>query len=306
MELKMRPSFWLILIVLTLLPTLAMAELRVVATTGDLAAAARAILGDDGHVDVLVRPAEDPHFVEPRPSFVRLVARADMVAYVGMDLEIGWLPTLITGSRNPKVQAGQPGDFNASRHVVARDVATGRVDRSMGDVHAAGNPHYTTEPRQMARIAIAMGQALGQLEPAKAEVFRERARNLARECIRLAQTWEARFAEIPEERRQFVSYHAAWSYVANWLALEDVAQIEPKPGIGPNPRHVAHVVRLIEERKVPVIIQLDYYPVTTGNLIADRTPAKLLVLPAQTRENETYIEHIGGLAAMIYEVLRGQ
>lgn len=299
----MRSTFWIVFSLLILWPAFAMSEVRIVATTGDLAATARAIVGEDGQVELLVRSGQDPHFVDPRPSFVRHVARADMVAFVGMELEVGWLPTLMTGSRNPKVLPGQPGHFDASRYVVPRGVAAGRVDRSMGDVHPEGNPHYSTDPRQMARVALAMAQALGQIRPEKADVFRERARDFARDCIRIAQKWEAEFAKIPESKRRFISYHEAWNYVAHWLGLDEVAHIEPKPGIPPNPRHVAHLVRLIEERGVSIIVQLDYYPMTTGNLLADRTKTELVIVPAQTREDQTYIEHIEELVTLIHEGL---
>jgi zinc/manganese transport system substrate-binding protein len=302
----MRTISSIIFLALILVPMAATAEVRIVATTGDLAAAARAIVGDDGSVELLVRPVEDPHFVDPRPSYVRHVARADLLVFVGLDLEVGWLPTLMTGSRNPKIQPGQPGHFDASRHVVAQEVPTGAIDRSMGDVHPGGNPHYSMDPRQMARVGLALGQTLGRLRPEQAEVFQARARDFARDCIRVAQKWEKSFEELSKKDRQFVSYHKAWGYVATWLSLDEVIQIEPKPGIPPNPRHVARVVKTIDEREIPVILQLDYYPTTTGNLIAGRTGARLVAVPAQTREDQTYVEHIDELVGKIYGGMRGR
>lgn len=295
--------FVVTLLVLVALPSQATAELRIVTTTGDLAAMARAIVGDDGQVENLVRPTEDPHFVDPRPSFARILNRADMVVYVGLDLEVGWLPTLVTRARNDAIQRGRPGNFDASRFIQPLDVATGRVDRSMGDVHPEGNPHYTTDPRQMARVALAFGQALGELRPAMADEFRERSREFARECIRLAQRWEESFAEIPEEYRQIVSYHNAWSYVAHWLNLDDVIQIEPRPGVPPNPRHVGRVREMIEARNIGVILQLEYYPQTTANVLAERMGVEVIVAPAQTRADESYIDHIDNIVRPIYEAL---
>lgn len=282
----------------------ASAQLRVVATTPDLGAIATEVLGDHGEVEVLVRPSDDPHFVDPRPSFVPILNRADLLLLVGMDLEIGWLPTLITGARNPKIQSGQPGYFDASRHVVAADVPRGPVDRTMGDVHPGGNPHYTTDPRQGARIALALGRHLAELDPPHADAYIERSRSLARDLIRLAQRFELQFRELPEERRKVVTYHKSWSYVASWLSLDDVMQIEPKPGVPPNPRHVARLVETITEREVPVILQLSYYPTRTAEMLSERTGARLLRLPAQTREDQTYVQHLEGLANAIYETVK--
>jgi zinc/manganese transport system substrate-binding protein len=299
-------SAWVVIVwtLILALPSVAGAELRVVATTGDLAAMARVILEDDGVVETLVRPAEDPHFVDPRPSFARHLNRADLVVFVGLDLEIGWLPVLISRSRNSGIQAGEAGHFDASAFIQPTDVSTGRVDRTMGDVHPGGNPHYTTDPRQMARVALAFGRTLGELRPAMAEEFRERSREFARDCIRFAQEWEEKFDEIPEEHRRFISYHKSWTYVASWLSLEDVTQIEPRPGVPPNPRHIAHVVEVIEARKVGVILQLEYYPRTTANTLAERTGVQVIQVPAQTRDDQTYFEHLEEIIRPLYEAMK--
>ncbi|RDV36888.1 zinc ABC transporter substrate-binding protein [Bradymonadaceae bacterium TMQ3] len=296
--------FGLIATLLIMAASPASAELRVVATTPDLGAIATEVLGDQGTVEVLVRPGDDPHFVDPRPSFVPLLHRADLLVLVGMDLEVGWLPTLITGARNPKIQAGQPGYFDASAHIVAADVPRGPVDRTMGDVHPGGNPHYTTDPRQGARVALALGRHLAELDPPHAEAYVKRSRDLARDLIRLAQRFELQFRELPAERRQVVTYHKSWTYVAGWLSLTDVMQIEPKPGVPPNPRHVARLVETIQERNVPAILQLNYYPTRTAEQLSERTDATLLRLPAQTSEGQRYVEHLEALAERIYETLK--
>lgn len=308
----MKPSFsprpsWLFALIFALLvafPALATAEIRVVTTTADLAAMARAILQDDGQVEALVRPSEDPHFVDPRPSFARHLNRADMVVFVGMDLEIGWLPTLIERARNSNIQRGRPGHFDASEFVQAMDMPSGRVDRSMGDVHPGGNPHYSTDPRQMARVALAFGRALGEIRPAMADEFQERAREFARECIRFAQEWERKFAEIPREDRKMITYHKAWTYVAAWLDIEDVVHVEPKPGVPANPRHIAHVRDLIEAQEIGVILQLEYYPRTVANVLADRTNIQLLQVPAQTREDQTYFEHMEQIVRPLFDLMK--
>ncbi|MBA2664920.1 MAG: zinc ABC transporter substrate-binding protein [Bradymonadaceae bacterium] len=305
---KSLPNTMKLLIILAfalamVLPASGLAEVRIVATVGDLAAMAREVAGGDAVVDLLARPSEDPHFVDPKPSYVRRLARADVLVYTGVDLEIGWLPTLLIGSRNAALQPGQPGNFDASHHVVLQGVAAGPVDRSMGDVHPGGNPHYTTDPRQMARVALAFGQTMGRIDPDNAPAYRERARNFARDCIRTAQRWEEHFAQLPANARKFVSYHEAFNYVASWLGLEDVIRIEPKPGIAPNPRHVARVVEAIKSQKIRLILQSEYYPLSTANILAQQTGAKIVVIAAQTREDQRYVEHIDHVVSLIFEGL---
>lgn len=298
-----RFSFFLATILL-LIPTLASAQLKAVATTGDLAAITKAVGGDAVQVQSLVRPGEDPHFVDPRPSYARHLNQADLLVYVGMELEVGWLPALLRQARNPKIQPGQTGNFDASRQVQALQVPTGPVDRSMGDVHPAGNPHYTTDPRQAARVALALGQTLGQLDPANADQYQTRARDFARQALEKARQWEERFAELPASSRRMITYHSSWAYIADWLSIEDVAQLEPKPGVAPGPRHVAHVAELVEQQKIKALLQLDYYPRTIAQNLARRTGLTLVVAPAQTRDNQSYFEHIDAIVSPLFDALK--
>lgn len=294
------------LLVLCLVPALAVADLKVVTTVGDLGAMAEEILQDDGEVETLVRPGEDPHFVDPRPSYARHLNDADMVVYIGLELEVGWLPTLIQQARNPDIQTGQPGHFDASDHIQPQEVPTGAIDRSMGDIHPGGNPHYNTDPRQMARAAMAFGDALGEIEPAMADEFRERSREFARENIRFAQRWEEKFAELSDDARQLIGYHNAWTYVGSWLDIDIPIQLEPKPGVPPNPRHVREVIDVIDSLGVGVIIQLEYYPTDSAEMIADRTErdVEVLSVSAQAREGQNYREHLDEVLESLYEAMK--
>lgn len=303
---RLRSIFAAIAVVLTLIPTVAAAELKVVTTIGDFGAMAEEILGDDGEVETLVRPGEDPHFVDPRPSYARHLNAADMVVYVGLELEVGWLPTLIDRARNSAIRSGQPGHLDASNYVQPREVPTGKIDRSMGDVHPGGNPHYNLDPRQMARVAMIFGDRLGQIEPAMADEFEQRSREFARDAIRFAQKWEEKFAELPEQARQLIGYHNAWAYVSDWLEVQVPIKLEPKPGVPPNPGHVADVIEVIDSREVGVITHLEYYPTETANTIADRVDREVEVLsvPAQAREGQRYIEQMDNVIRPIYEAMK--
>jgi zinc/manganese transport system substrate-binding protein len=156
MEIKKHLIIGSLFLVTLLFPQLGHADVEIVATLGDLGAAARQVGGEHVEVTTLAAPQEDPHFVDAKPSYVQDVARADLLIVNGMSLEVGWLPTLLDNSRNGQVQKGQSGYFDASTVVDRMEVPETEITRQMGDVHPEGNPHYTLDPRQMARVAIAL------------------------------------------------------------------------------------------------------------------------------------------------------
>ena len=306
MHRRMQWLFATLLGVLILVPSVATADLKVVTTVGDLGAMAQQVVGEHGEVETLVRPAEDPHFVDPRPSYARHLNQADMVVYVGLELEVGWLPTLIDQARNSDIQSGRTGHMDASQYIQAREVPAGEIDRSMGDVHPGGNPHYNMDPRQMARVAMAFGDRLGELRPALADEFEERSREFARDAIRFAQQWEEKFAQLPSEARQLIGYHNAWAYVGDWLGVQTPIKLEPKPGVPPNPRHVRQVMDVIDSRDVGVIAQLEYYSTDTADTIANRADRDVQVVsvPAQARDGEEYLEQMENLIRPVYEAMK--
>ncbi|MGM0557113.1 MAG: metal ABC transporter substrate-binding protein [Myxococcota bacterium] len=286
-------------------PDNAAAKVEIVATLGDLGSAAEHIAGEHGSVTVLAAPQQDPHFVDAKPSFVAKLSKADILVYNGMSLETGWLPTLISGSRNPAIQSGEPGDFNASEYVVKRGVPDVKIDRSMGDVHAEGNPHFTYDPRQMARVGLALGKRLAKIDSEHADYYKSRARDFAKDCIRLAQKWELAFGKLEGHQHNIVVYHEAWVYVENWLKLEPVATVEPKPGVPPNPKHVAKVMGKIRDNDARAILQMEYYPDSATKVLAKKTKAQLIRVQGHTREGESYLDRVDRLAESIYKAVTG-
>lgn len=284
-------------------PSVASAKLEVVATVGDLARAVEEVGGERVEVTALARPDEDPHYVDAKPSFVRRLSKADALVYNGMSLEIGWLPELLDNARNANIQTGATGNFDASTVIQRMGVPDTEVTRKMGDVHPEGNPHYTLDPRQMARVAIGLGKRLGELDSKHEEAYRKRARAFAKECLEVAQKWEEKFASLPAARRSVVVYHENWEYVTDWLDLQKVATVEPKPGVEPNPKHVAEVVKAIEDRDVRALLQMEYYPSSTVDQIAEKTRASVITSRGQTRNDQKYVDRIDDLAAALYESL---
>ena len=285
------------------LPRPSFAKVKVAATLGDLAAAAREVGGEHVEVHTLARPQEDPHYVDAKPSYIRLLSRADLLVYNGMSLEVGWLPELLENARNGSIQEGAEGHFDASTVVDRMGVPDTAVTRKMGDVHPEGNPHYSFDPRQMARVAIGLGKRLGEIDPAHKEGYRKRSRAFAKECLKVARKWKEKFADLDDDDREVTVYHEAWEYILDWLKLEKVITVEPKPGVDPNPKHVRKVIEAMKGAEVGLILKMEYYPSSTARTIAEKTDAKLVSSQGHTRKEQDYIERVEKLAKSIYEPL---
>jgi zinc/manganese transport system substrate-binding protein len=259
-------------------PAWATAKLNVVATTPDLAALARELGGELAEVRSLTRPNEDPHFVEPRPGLVVVLNRADLLIENGMDLEVGWLPALLDQTRNAKIRAGRPGRIVAGRGVRALEVPSA-LDRSLGDVHPGGNPHYLLDPERARIAARNIAGGLAGASPDDAERFQANLRAFERRLDERLAEWEALCAICRNAR--VVTYHKDFSYFAERFGLNVVNTVEPRPGIAPSPAHVAALIEQMKAEKVKLILQQTWYDRRVSEMIARRTGARLLILPTQ-------------------------
>lgn len=282
----------------------ARAGLKVVATLPDLAAVASVVGGPGVSVEALAG-AEDPHYVDPKPSFIVKLSQADLLLANGLELEGGWLPPLQTQARNPKVGPGGAGYLEVATCGFALREFNRSADRSQGDIHVGGNPHFNLDPRVMARIALCVAERMASLDPQGAEGYRARAAEHAAALERFSFSVRERFKAIPKERRAVVSYHQSLVYLIDWLLLYEVATLEPKPGVPPNPRHVAGVMQSMKQRQVRAIIQESYYPRKTAETLAGLTGAQVVVLDGCTgfARGESYIEHMTHIAEQIHEAL---
>lgn len=256
----------------------ASARLRVVTSVEAIAALAREVGGDRVSVQSLSRGYSDPHFVEPKPSLVTILNQADLLAYVGLELEIGWLPPLVVQSRNARIQAGMPGNLDCSIVIPVLDIPTEKVDRSMGDIHPRGNPHYLVPPENGLRIAEELANRLKQLDPGGAAIYDARLKRLREEIVRRLPGWRAKAA--PLRGTKVVTYHKSWSYVSAWLGLVEVGYIEPKPGVPPSPQHLANLIAFMKREGVSRVLVEMFYPRRTAEMVASRGGAKLVILPA--------------------------
>ncbi len=307
------PSAGLRLVVATALAVAAMgrmpaagrtAPLRVVATTEDLASIARDVGGDRVAVVALAKGYQDPHQVDPKPSFILEVSRADLLIAVGRDLEIGWLPALLASSRNGKVQVGAPGYLDASLNVRILEIPTGQITRAMGDVHPQGNPHYWLDPANGRRIAQAIRDKLGRLAPADRAHFDERYSAFDQRLAAAEVRWDRMMA--PFKGRKLVTYHRSWPNFMERFGLDVIGYVEPKPGIPAPPAHILDLIGEMKRHAVTIIVVEPYWSLRTPQAIASQTNGQALVLAPSVggaKEVTDYVQlfdyNVGLLAAAL-------
>jgi zinc/manganese transport system substrate-binding protein len=281
----------------------ARADLNVVTTLPDLAAITKAVGGDHTSVTTLALPTQDPHFVDAKPNLALALNKADLLIADGLDLEIGWLPTLQLGARNSKILSGNPGYLDASQFVKVLEVPTAKVDRSQGDVHPGGNPHYLHDPRAALAVARGIEAHLAQLDPKNAATYQANLDAFSSALEKARADWEKRLAAL--RGQPVISYHKTTAYLGDWLGFSTIAYLEPKPGIPPTPSHVAEVLLMGRQKKARLVVQEEYYPDSTSKLVAAKIPAGLVILPsgADFRGGETYIQRMERLVKKLEQGL---
>jgi ABC-type Zn uptake system ZnuABC Zn-binding protein ZnuA len=245
----------------------AAAQVKVVATTEDLASLAREVGGTKVSVTGLAKGYQDPHFVDPKPSFILAVSRADLLIVVGRELEIGWLPPLINSSRNAKIQVGGAGYLDASGNVKILEIPTGQITRAMGDVHPQGNPHYWLDPSNGRRIAQAIKDRLGQLDPGDRAYFDQRYADFDSRLAAAEKRWDAAMA--PYKGAKIVTYHRSWPNFMERFGLNVIGYVEPKPGIPPTPSHTTDLVQEMKRQGAKLIVVEPYFDLKTPQAIVN-------------------------------------
>ncbi len=267
------------------------AGLKVVATTEDLASLAREVGGDKISVVGLAKGYQDPHFVDPKPSFIFEVSRADLLILVGRELEIGWLPPLINSSRNAKIQVGANGYLDASLTVKILEIPTVQITRAMGDIHPQGNPHYWLEPANGRRIALAIKERLSQLDPANKPTFEARYADFDKRLADAEKRWDA--AMRPYRGTKIVTYHQSWPNFMERFGLSVMGYVEPKPGIPPSPSHTIDLITDMKSQGVKLIVVEPYFDLKTPQAIANQIGGTVLVLASSVggvKEATDYIK----------------
>jgi ABC-type Zn uptake system ZnuABC Zn-binding protein ZnuA len=249
------------------------AKLNVVATTPDFASIASAIGGNEVSVTTLAKPSEDPHFVDAKPSFIVKLNRADALVEGGADLEVGWLPALLDQARNSKLASGAPGRIACSQGVQLVEVPA-TLDRSKGDIHAAGNPHYLTDPFNAKAVATHIAEAFSQLDPKSAQLYQSNLNKFTTQLEAKLAEWEGLLAPFKEQ--QVVAYHDSWPYFARRFNLKIDLFLEPKPGIPPTPVHLAEVILRMRTDHIHVVMVEPYQNRKTAQTVAADTGATVV------------------------------
>jgi ABC-type Zn uptake system ZnuABC Zn-binding protein ZnuA len=263
----------------------------VVATLPDFGAIAQEVGGDKVKVTTIARGTEDQHFVDARPSYIRVLNQADVLIEGGAELEVGWLPPLVNSARNSKILADAPGHVVLSPSIRLIEVPTGPVDRSMGDVHPYGNPHFSLDPANGKIIAARLAEAFGKVDTANAAYYKEREKKFGETLDRKLAEWSKTMEPI--RGAKVVTYHKSFNYLLERFGLELVATIEPKPGIEPSPSYVNSLVPKLKEAGVKVILIEPFRPRKTPEYVAKEVGAKLLLLPGSVGGNDKVKDYFG-------------
>ncbi|MGI8784129.1 MAG: metal ABC transporter substrate-binding protein [Acidobacteriota bacterium] len=317
--------------------------LKVCATIPDLGSLAREIGGDQVAVTVFCKPSEDPHFVEAKPSFMKALSQADLFIVVGMELEVGYAPVLLTGARNGRVLVNSPGYVDASQVIDALDVPTGTIDRSLGDVHSFGNPHYMLDPLNGLKVAALLRDRMTKLRPEKADYFKARyddfRKRLGNTMVgeKLAEKYEleklallaehGRLGEFLKEQGEdnllggwlsamlarrgtkYADEHALWVYFARRFGLENIGHMEPVPGIQPTTKQLGMLIDKMRAERIPLILHTPYYDIKHARFVADKTGAKVVTLANQVGAipgTDDYISMIDVNVRLVAGALEGK
>ena len=261
----------------------ARADIKVLACEPEWGALVKELAGDKASVYVATTGLQDPHRIEARPSLVAAARNTQLVVCTGAELEVGWLPLLIRQSGNSAIQPGKPGNFEAAAYVRKLEIPD-RLDRADGDVHAAGNPHIQTDPRNIALVAEPLARRLAELDPANAAVYQARSADFLARWKAAIQRWDKEAA--PLRGVPVVVQHKAFPYLQQWLGLVEVAVLEPKPGVEPTSAHLSAVLAGLQAKPAKMILRAAYNDGRGAEWLADRTKLPVVVLPFTVGGNE--------------------
>jgi len=293
---------WLCAVLLAgwLLP--ASAALSVFATVPEWGALVEELGGDKVKIYTATNALQDPHHVEAKPSLIARARGADLVVATGAELEIGWLPLVLQQAGNPKVQPGKPGYFEAATFVTLLDKPT-RLDRADGDVHAAGDPHLQTDPRNIAKVAAPLAARLAELDPENAAVYQSRYKAFAERWTAAIANWDKQAA--PLRGVPIVVQHKAFTYLIAWVGLKEVATLEPKPGVEPTTSHLGEVLATLQRTPAKMVLRAAYQSDRASQWIAERAKINAVTLPFTVGGTEQAKDLYGLFDDTIARLLKG-
>jgi zinc/manganese transport system substrate-binding protein len=266
-----------ILLLFTLVfSTASLAKFNIFTCEPEWAALAHEIGGDKIKVFSATHGKQDPHFIQARPSLIAKIRKAGLLVCTGAELEIGWLPLLLRKSANGKIQPGQEGNFIATSFVKLLDKPT-QIDRSQGDVHASGNPHVQNDPRRMAEIAQKLSQRMQQLDSDNAQFYQQNTVEFLLKWNTSIEKWQDQ--ALPLKGRKIIAHHKSWIYLSDWLGMDIIAYLEPKPGVAPTADHLSKLIKTSKAQKPDMIIYAAYQNPKSAKWLQKRTGIPAIELP---------------------------
>ncbi|MBS1961600.1 MAG: zinc ABC transporter substrate-binding protein [Bdellovibrionales bacterium] len=279
------------------------AKLNVITTIPDLRSITEEVAGDLVNVESLGRGTQDPHYIEAKPSYMLKVNKADLVISIGMELEIGWLPSILAGARNPKVNAGEKGNLEVGSSVEPLEVPKGNISRADGDVHPAGNPHVTLDPIRAGEIAQKIAARLGELDPPNAAKYEAGAKALVSRLTEKSRDWDSRIRKSGVT--QVITYHKTLTYFLDRFKLENPAILEPKPGIPPTSGHIIDVIKLAKEKKIGLVLVENYFDPTVTTKIKQEVPGLRAVTVAVAVDGAPGVKKIDDVYEGLVKAIEG-
>ena len=277
----------LLICFLVLISTTVNAALQVLACEPEWGALVKSLGGHHVKIYTATTNQQDPHHIQARPSLIAKARRADLLACTGAELEVGWLPLLLRKSGNPNIQTGKPGYFMATDYVALLDKPT-ELDRSYGDVHAAGNPHIHLDPERLLKVAKALSQTLITIDPENQTDYQNKLDSFIKQWQNMIHQWRKQTGSL--KGKSIVVYHKSWIYLQQWLGLNELATLETKPGIPPTSSHLSHLLASMKQTPADMIIYASYQDDKAANWLSQKTGIHTVLLDISPAKDETLID----------------
>lgn len=268
-------KIYLICIFMTAIASLAQAKLNVVATTADIAALVKVVAGDAVNLSQIAKGSQDPHYIEAKPSYMVKMRDADLIVSNGLSLEIGWLPTLIKGARNPKISLTAKGYLELGSLITTLDQPSENITRAMGDVHPEGNPHFTLDPVRLSELAVKIADKLSELDATNKAIYAANAKLFQESVSKKMADWTLRIQKT--EIKELVTYHPSLNYFLNRFSLKAPIYLEAKPGVPPSAQHVLKVINTMKKQNIKLILVDSFFDTKIAErIIKDVPQAKVI------------------------------
>ncbi len=258
----------------------AQAKLKIMTTTTTLADIVRAVGEDKTEVTSLTKSTQDPHYVEAKPSYMVKIRNADLLVAVGLELETGWLANIQRGAKNPKLLDKARGFFEAGDFINPIEVPSGKIDRSHGDVHASGNPHFHLDPIKITKVIAALAKKLSELDPSNKNFYSKNADNFVEKINSKNKEWGNRVQK--SKVKKVVTYHKSFNYLLKRYGIKTISNIEPNSGVPPTAKHIINLIKKIKEEKVKCLLNESYFETAAARRLQKETGAKLQILDVES------------------------